>query len=376
MTDDSTTRRVNRMTDPATFRSQFPVLERLSYLNAGTEGPIPRQAAAAAHDRIDHEAQGGRCGRPYFEELMELASRLRDGYAEVLGAKPEEVALTGSTTDGVNTVIAGLDLRPGDEILTSDQEHPGLLAPLGRARRRHGISVRTAPFARIAENVSSSTRLVACSHVSWVGGKVVDATALRATGVPFLLDGAQGLGAVPVDVSELGCDYYAASGQKWLCGPEGSGCLFVRAEALDELLVPWPGYSAVAAPDLALEFEVAPGTKRLDHGFPIAMRSVWALASLAVFKQAGWQWVHERSASLAESLAARLRERGLDVQPRDRSTLVAWKAQDPLVEVERLAADQVVVRSIPGLGLVRASTGAWSSEEELERLVDLSAGAL
>jgi cysteine desulfurase/selenocysteine lyase len=176
-------------------------------------------------------------------------------------------------------------------------------------------------------------------------------------------------------VSELGCDYYAASGQKWLCGPEGSGCLFVRAEALDELLVPWPGYSSVAAPDLALEFEVAPGTKRLDHGFPIAMRSVWALASLDVSKQAGWQWAHERSASLAESLAARLRERGLDVQSRDRSTLVSWRAQDAPAEVERLAAEGLVVRSIPALGLVRASVGAWSSEEELERLADRAAGA-
>ncbi len=363
-------------TEPATFRTQFPVFDRISYMNAGTEGPIPRQAVAAVHERIDHEAQDGRCGRPYFDELMGLAGRLRDGYAEVLGAEVHEVALTGSTTDGVNTVIGGLDLRPGDEVLTSDEEHPGLLAPLGRVRRRHGITVRTAPFTRIAEEVSSSTRLIACSHVSWVGGKVVDAAALRATGVPFMLDGAQGLGAVPVDVSQLGCDYYAASGQKWLCGPEGSGCLFVRAGRLDELLVPWPGYASLADPARALEFELAPGAGRLDHGFPIAMRSTWALASLDVFKTAGWEWVHERAAALAASLASRLRERGLEVQPRDHSTLVSWSAQDAPAEVERFAESRVVVRSIPALGLVRASVGAWTSEEEVERLVDLAAGAL
>jgi L-cysteine/cystine lyase len=358
--------------DPITFRAQFPVFDRLSYMNAGTEGPIPRRAVEAVKLRIAYEAEHGRSGRPYFDDLMDLAGRLRAGYAEALGCEAEEVALTGSTTDGVNTVIAGLDLRPGDEVLTSDEEHPGVLAPLGRARRRHGISVRTAPFARIAEAVTSSTRLVACSHVSWVGGKVVDVAALRATGVPFLLDGAQGLGAVPLNVSELGCDYYAASGQKWLCGPEGSGCLFVRADRLEDLLVPWPGYGSVADAELALEFEMAPGTRRLDHGFPVAMRSAWALGSLAVLGEAGWEWVHERAASFAASLANMLAERGLEVQPRDRSTLVSWKADDPGAEVERLAAEQVIVRSIPSLGLVRASVGAWSSEEEIERLAELA----
>ena len=210
-------------TDPTTFRAQFPVFERLSYLNAGTEGPIPRAAADAVRRRIDSEAEDGRCGRPYFEALMELAGQARAGYATVLGCEPTDVALTGSTTDGVNTVIGGLDLRAGDEIVTTDQEHPGLLAPLGRARRRHGVKVRVVPFAELAGEVSSTTRLVACSHVSWVGGEVADVPALVATGVPLLLDAAQALGAVPINVRELGCDFYAASGQKWLCGPEGSG---------------------------------------------------------------------------------------------------------------------------------------------------------
>src|SRR5690349_10115770 len=162
------------MSQPQGFRAQFPVLERLAYLNAGTEGPVPRLAAEAVHRRVDLDTERGRCGRPYFEELLELAASLRSGYAEVLGCAPADVALTGSTTDGVNTVIAGLDLRPGDEILTSDEEHPGLLAPLGRARVRHGVTVREVPFAEIANEVSSSTRLVACSHVSWVTGRIVD----------------------------------------------------------------------------------------------------------------------------------------------------------------------------------------------------------
>jgi selenocysteine lyase/cysteine desulfurase len=358
------------------LRSEFPVLERVAYLNAGTEGPVPRRAVEAVGRRVGEEAEKGRCGKAYFDELMDLALRARAGYAGVMGCLASEVALTGSTTDGVNTVISGLDLREGDEILTTDQEHPGLLAPLARARRRQGVTVRVAPFGELADHVTpGKTRLIAASHVSWVGGEIVDSAALAATGVPILLDGAQGLGAVPVDVRALGCDFYAASGQKWLCGPEGSGCLFVATERLDDLLVPWPGYTSLADPQRPLEFEPAAGAKRLDHGFPLGIRSTWTLASLEVLAEAGWNWIHERAATLAESLARRLGETALDVQPRGRSTLVSWKVADAAVEVERLTAAGFVVRSIPGRELVRVSVGAWSSEEELERLAEVAANS-
>ena len=359
------------MSDAASFRAGFPVLERLAYLNAGTEGPVPRRAAEAVRSRIDREVGEGRCGRPYFDSLMGMADDVRAGYARVLGADPDEVALTGSTTDGVNTVLAALDLRPGDEVLTTDEEHPGLLAPLGRARRRPGITVRVVPFDQIEDGVSASTRLIACSHVSWVSGKVMDVAALARTGVPVLLDAAQAIGAVPVDVRALGCDFYAASGQKWLCGPEGSGCLFVRRERLDELVIPWPGYGSLADPQNALELVPSEGARRFDLGFPPGIRSAWVLASLHVFEQAGWDWVYDRAASLAAWLALELAANGLDVWPRGRSTLVAWKADDPAAEVERLAAAGFIVRSIPAHGLVRASVGAWSSEDELERLVSV-----
>jgi selenocysteine lyase/cysteine desulfurase len=361
--------------DAQRFRAQFPVLERLAYLNAGTEGPIPTAAASAVRERVELELLGGRCGPAYFEGIKSGAAESRARYAAGLSCATDEGALTGSTTDGVNTVLAALDLRDGDQILTSDQEHPGLLAPLGLARLRRGINVRVAPFAAIADAVSSSTRLIACSHVSWVGGRLVDAQALAATGVPFVLDGAQGAGAVPVDVRSLGCDFYAASGQKWLCGPEGSGCLYVRRDRLDELTIPWPGYGSLADPHNALDLIPAEGAARFDHGFPSGVRSTWALASLGVFEEAGWSWVHQRSADLAARLAAALADRGLEVAPRGHSTLVSWHTADPESQVERLAGEGIIVRSIPAFGLVRASVGAWTSEDELERLVLLAGQA-
>ncbi len=287
---------------------------------------MPAAAVEAARRRIELEAGHGRSGKVFFEGVLEMAQSLRAAYARVLRSEAQQVALTGSTTDGVNTVLAGLDLRPGDEILTTDEEHPGLLAPLGQARRRQGIQVRVVPFGRVAEEVSSDTRLVACSHVSWVSGRVVDAGALKHSGASVLLDAAQAIGAIPVDVEELGCDFYAASGQKWLCGPEGSGCLYIREERLDECSIPWPSYGSLADPQRPLDVEPAEGAARFDHGFPSGLRSAWALASLEVLGAPGWDWVHARAAELARTLADRLRERGaVEVLPRGESTLVSWR---------------------------------------------------
>ena len=166
-------------TDPESFRAEFPVFQRFRYLNGGTDGPVPARAAAAAQAQISFEAENGRSGAEHWSNLFALWSTLRSRYARVLGCGPTEVALTRATTDGVNTVLAGFPLGPGDEILTSDEEHQGLHAPLAAIRARRGCAIRVVPFDEVANEVGPQTRLVACSHVSWITGKVVDVEALK-----------------------------------------------------------------------------------------------------------------------------------------------------------------------------------------------------
>ncbi len=353
------------------LRSHFPVLERLSYLNAGSVGPVPREAAEAVRVELDAQLEQGR-GKASFEHAGELAERLRARIAGVMNADAGEIALTGATTDGVNAVVAGLDLGPGDEVLTTDEEHPGLLAPLGLARKRRGIAVRVVPFAELGGAAGPNTKLIACSHVSWLNGRVIDSGALRATGVPVLLDGAQGIGAVPVDVRELGCDFYAGSGQKWLCGPVGSGYLYVRGDRIESLYPAAPGYGSLSDPLQALELPLRAGAARFDGGMAVSHHSAWALAALDVLEAPGLPDVQERAAGLAERLARDLAANGLVVAPRGASTLVSWEARDPEAAVAALLELGFGVRNLPGTAYVRASIGAWCTEEELGRLAEVA----
>jgi L-cysteine/cystine lyase len=362
---------IRSVSDLAALRSEFPVLERLSYLNAGTNGPVPRRAADAARDAVLQQANHGRGGAPFFEAVIGAAEALRVRVAGVIGCEPTELALTGSTTDGVNAVLSALELEPGDEVLTSDEEHPGVLAPLAGQRDRRGVSIRVVPFDSVAEEVRPNTKLVAVSHVSWITGRVIDTNALAAAGAPVLLDGAQSLGAIPVDVGELGCDFYAAAGQKWLCGPNGLGYLYLRGERLAGLAAPWLSYGSVADPEHALDSAPEQTAKRFDMGMVPPDHSAWALAALDVLEEPGLARAQQHARGLAARLAVMLEERGAVLAPRGDCTLVSWEEEDPPAVTERLFAKGILVRHLPGGRYVRASVGAWSSQEELNRLAAL-----
>ena len=215
----------SRFVDHRGLRAEFPVLDRLAYLNAGTDGPLPARAVEAAAQELRREAREGRT-TAHFERRGELNGRLRDAYAGLLGSDAADVALTTCTSEGIAQTIGGLRFERGEEILTSDEEHPGLLGALAAARDIRGVDVREVPLPSIADAVGERTALVACSHVGWVSGLIAPAE-LADVEVPVLLDGAQGVGAVAVDVHALGCDAYAGAGQKWLCGPDGTGMLYV-----------------------------------------------------------------------------------------------------------------------------------------------------
>lgn len=353
--------------DPAALRAEFPVLERFAYLNAGTCGPLPAAAVQAVGDVLAQAVAEGR-SQAYFAASNEARTRLRAAYADLLGAAAEEVALTTCTSEGIVRVVAALDLGPGDQVLASDEEHPGLLGPLAAARAQRGIAVRVVPFAELADAVEPATKLVASSHVSWVSGRIVPD--LSGIGdVPVLLDGAQGIGAVPTDVASLGCAFYAGSGQKWLCGPVGSGMLWVSPRWSDRLPATGPTYLNLVVPGDGLDAVPRPDAARHDASALSPETIAAATGAFAVLDATGWDAVHERAATLAAQLADALAERGREVRPRDRTTLVSWKDPDPAATRSLLAERGVIIRDLPGTGLLRASVGAWNDASDIERLL-------
>lgn len=346
----------------AEARRLFPVLERLAYLNAGTFGPLARPTVDAVERQQRRDLEHGRYGRTWVDAVLALRDHVRARLAELVGAEPEQVAVTASTTDGCNIVIAGLDLEAGDEIVTTTDEHFGLLGPLSASRAR--VVVVPPDPERLLAAVTPRTRLLALSQVLWTTGVTLPVRELRdRSGVPILVDGAQSVGAIPVTAA--GLDFLTISGQKWLCGPDATGAL-VLADP-ERLRVARPGFFAQESFEPDGSFVPRRGAVRFDPNWMPAGSLAGLLAALEIAPESCFE--------LAAAAARRCRDlldRRVETVPGD-ATLVSFRAGEHAADVAAALADRgVAVRDIPGTGLVRVSCGWWTSDADLDRL----AGAL
>ena len=353
---------------PEEARREFPVLEHFAYLNAGSLGPLSRATIAAMEERTRFDHEHGRGGKAWYESMFALRRRVREKLAAQIGAPAELLALTRSTTDGCNIVLSGLDLGPDDEIVTTDSEHPGLLLPLHASGARVRVAeVTTRPAAEALEpllaEVTPRTRLLALSHVLWTTGQVMPVHELkRETSLPVLIDGAQSVGAIPVDVGEL--DFYTVSCQKWLCGPEPTGTLYVREP--ERLRVALPTYFSAQSYERDGSFVPWDGALRFDFGWI----GTPELAGLEAALDAAPEWRFERAVEMARRCRSALAERFDVIRPEAEGTLVSFISPGEAAEdAARLYAEGVVVRDLPGTGWLRASCGWWTSDSDIERLV-------
>ena len=343
-------------------RRLFPVLETVAYLNAGTFGPLARPVAEALTGAVAEDLRRGRSGIAYFEETLALRDEVRGAFAVLVDADPAQVALTDSTTEGCAIVLRGLDLGPQDEIVTTTDEHFGLLGPVGASPARV-IVVEPDPDAILAA-VTSRTKLIATSQVLWTTGAVLPLGELRErSGVPVLADGAQSVGAIPTTFD--GVDFLTISGQKWLCGPDSTGALVVRDP--ERLSVTSPSYFAQTRYEPDGSYDPHPSARRFEPGWWSQGMLRGILAALALRPA----WSFERASTVAERCRELLRSRVDVVRPAVCSTLVSFRPEEePSAVVARLHDAGVHVRELPGRGLVRVSCGWWTSDEDLDRLVE------
>jgi L-cysteine/cystine lyase len=376
----------------AAVRAALPALDAGIYLNTGSVGPLPAETAAAMQELATYELTTGRAHTDYFDELLQRMAEARAAVAAVLVADAADIALTHATTDGMNIGVWSIDWKAGDRAVTTNLEHPGGIGALLNLRDRMGVElafVDVGPgrdlesvLAAFDQAIDQRTRLVATSHVLWATGTVLPLTAIaemaHTRGAILVVDGAQSAGAIPFELTATGADVYAIPAQKWLLGPEGMGAIAVAPGVRDRLQPAFGGHftferispdgDAVRWPD-ARKFESSNYHRPSIVGMA---RSIGWLSMLV-----GLDWVYARGSAMARLAADRLAAiDGVEVlTPRDRmATLVTfrisgWTAEAALDELG--ARVFAIARTVPLVDALRISVGFFTSEAELDRLLEV-----
>lgn len=276
----------------ARARAEIPAATGSVYLQTGGIGPAPEAVIDEVKERLDFQNQGPADPR-YATDMARIEPALRAQLGRVFGAETEEVALTHSTSEGISIVAWSLNWQAGDEVIISNIEHPANVIPWYVLRDRYGIVIREIDLSsgthlldEIRARLSPRTRMVSISHVSRNNGRTLrtDESAelgrlLRARGIRYHLDGAQGPGCVLTDFRALGCDCYSTCGHKWLLGPKGTGALIVRRDVLDDVQLSWAGSHSHATMDYRGNYTLLPSAARYEFG-------TRALADFAGFARA------------------------------------------------------------------------------------------
>jgi L-cysteine/cystine lyase len=368
-------------------RQAMPATTSCIYLNAGTFGPIPYCVTEAIQERMQEEWREGRLGAKGFERIGEIYAQARSRIAHLLNADETEITLTDNTGEGMNIICYGIDWHKGDEVVTTNHEHISGLAPLYQLRDRFGINIRIADLGPYAERSASEaieplitprTRLISLSHITWTTGTILDVQAVarmaHAYNIPVLIDAAQSAGNIAVDVQALEVDFYAFPMQKWLCGPDGTGALYVRKASLPLVAPTYVGYYSVLHED-DFVWELNPGAQRFEVGGRQTAAIAGQAAALTWLETVvGYEWLHERIAALNLYAYNALKDiPDLSILTPQSGTngilsLIIAERDDSEI-VQRLQTEyNILIRNIPGSHALRISTGFYNTEAEIDIL--------
>ncbi len=363
---------------PEELRAETPGFEETIYLNTGASGPSPRRVVEAATDFLAHQEYDAPREEGMYAAADRAYAEAREAVAGLLGSPEESIALTQSTTDGINRIASAIDWEPGDVVVRTDLEHSAGILPWQRLADLHDLEVRVLETrsGRIdpdayAEAVSDA-RLVCFSALTWTHGTRLPVRELveiaHDAGARVLVDAVQMPGQTAMDVTEWGADAVAAAGHKWLLGPWGAGFLQVSEEFLAELEPRSVGYRSVAEPD-ADTYEFHPGARRLEIGTTNPAPYVGLREAIGTMDSIGYDAIESRIADLTDRLKQGLGEERL-LSPREyESGLVTFAVDEPEATVERLENEGVRVRSLP-TGAVRASVHAVNTAADVDALLE------
>jgi len=366
-------------------RTQFPLKPDPLYLNNGTMGPSPYVVIDAVKTEMEEVDRLGRYGG--WDEV-------RPKIAKFVNADPEEISITHNVTDGINVVASGLPLSRGDEVLLTNHEHAGNALPWLARARRDGIVVKAVSLARtgaetlnrISDAITSRTRVIALPHVVCTIGQVLPGKEISRLGhdkgLWVMLDAAHTPGLMPLDVKDLGCDFLATCGHKWMMGPKGAGFLYVRKEAMEVIEPIWVGGGVDEGWDVAAgTLSYRKDAHRFDYGSQSAALYAGLGAAVDFLHHIGMPNVERRGRSLATLLRNELTSFGDRVEiltPSEASShasILGFRLKNyPYDKLQRYLLDKhrIITRMVPenGINCNRVSTHVYNNAAEVHRLVE------
>ncbi|MBD2391351.1 aminotransferase class V-fold PLP-dependent enzyme [Aphanizomenon flos-aquae NRERC-008] len=370
-------------------RAQFPALSNKIYFNYGGQGPMPQGAMDAIAQSQAHIQHLGPFGNAAYGWISPQIQASREAIASTLNIPSNTITLTGNVTIGCNIAMWGIDWQPGDHLLLSDCEHPGVIATAQEIARRLAIEVTTCPLMAtlnegnpisiIAENLRPRTRLVVLSHVLWNTGQVLPIDKIvelcRSNNSLLLIDAAQSVGVLPVDLTALGVDFYAFTGHKWLCGPAGVGGLYVRPETRENLHPTFIGLNGVTTNSQAQPTGWQPDGRRYEVSTLSTPLYIGLKAAITIHEQWGtaekrYEQICKNSQYLWQKLTSLSNVKCLKNSPPE-SGLVSFQLtnQTSIKLVQYLESQQILTRTISQPNCIRISVHYLTLESEIDELI-------
>ncbi|WP_413172326.1 aminotransferase class V-fold PLP-dependent enzyme [Anabaena azotica] len=372
-------------------RAQFPALANKIYFNYGGQGPMPQGAMDAITQTQAYIQEIGPFGAEAYGWISPQMQATKQAIASLFNVPNDTITFTGNVTIGCNIGMWGIDWQPGDHLLLSDCEHPGVIATAGEISRRFGVEVSTCPLMAtlnagdpvsiIAENLRPKTRLVVLSHVLWNTGQVLPidkiADICRNNNSLLLVDAAQSAGVLPLNLTELGVDFYAFTGHKWLCGPAGVGGLYVRREAREQLQPTFIGLDGVITNNQAQPIDWQPDGRRYEVStlatpLYVSLREAIATHNQWGTAEARYQQICKNSTYLWHQLTNLPNIKCLKNSP-PQSGLVSFQLTNdqPNVKlVKFLESQKILTRTIANPSCIRVSVHYLTLESEIDTLIE------
>jgi cysteine desulfurase/selenocysteine lyase len=363
------------------IRSEFPVTSKYAYFDHAAVGPLPTRVLDATKRVVQEKSEGD----VYWESWEESAEATRKAIAELVRAREEEIALTTSTSEGLAIVANGLSYEKDQNIVTCDMEFASNLFPWQALTKRYGLELRTVRnqeatlrMEDFSDLIDRKTKLVAVSYVQYSNGFRTDLAELskiaHENGACVVTDAVQAVGQMPINVTNLGVDFLASSGYKWLLSPISTGFLYVKRDLFDEL---WPTIVGYRSDENPMDFsyrnlQPAQTARRYEAGQLNFPGFAGMKEAIGLLQEVGLENVWNRIRShidmlrngIGKSSTFQIRS---SMDEKARSGILNLACQNPDSIAELLFKRGIVI-SVRGGGL-RVSPHFYNTEEEISRLL-------